>query len=126
MAGRHCAVFGCSNGDYHLQRWMKNVCQTHGVHYGCCVCCPPFDLFTFPRQDEHRRRWIKLVSDKYYIISQWLQYRPDGIAANDAIPNPNNISNPNPNRNAIMNSSNTQTQTARPETDLYRVTDEIA
>lgn len=41
---RHCFVVDCSNGDYRLERWRGETCQSHGTRHGSypCDCDPPF------------------------------------------------------------------------------------
>lgn len=41
---RHCAVTGCSNGDYALKKWKDIVCSVHNAKHGekQCLCEPPF------------------------------------------------------------------------------------
>lgn len=40
----HCAVVGCSNGSYKLEKWKSQMCPLHSCHKGCnnCICDPPF------------------------------------------------------------------------------------
>jgi len=64
-----CAVVGCHNSYYNLERWKQKYCDTHGSKMGIgnCTCLPPFQLFPFPteRKDpEGRKIWIKYVSKK--------------------------------------------------------------
>ncbi|XP_063967299.1 uncharacterized protein LOC135156981 [Lytechinus pictus] len=69
--GRICAVVGCSNGTYRLNKWYSQLCDRHGLKHGSCVCPPPFVLLPFPLQNrdpDGRRRWIKAINRK----------RPDG------------------------------------------------
>ncbi|XP_071481997.1 uncharacterized protein [Diadema antillarum] len=64
-----CAVVGCSNGSYQLDKWKQGKCSKHQTFngLGCCDCDPPFHLFPFPteKQDQDgRRRWNKLMNQK--------------------------------------------------------------
>lgn len=80
MPGPSCAVFGCGNGTYGIQRWMKEFCTIHGINKGVgrCVCDPPFRLFTFPteRSDkEGRARWTKLVGIVQFVPSTYKSFK---------------------------------------------------
>ncbi|XP_034026345.1 mitochondrial import inner membrane translocase subunit Tim21 isoform X2 [Thalassophryne amazonica] len=65
-----CAVQGCSNGKYKLDKWKLNACDVHpGTKKGCgsCICPPPFVLYPFPteRKDPNaRKHWIRLINRK--------------------------------------------------------------
>ena len=65
--GRICAVIGCSNSTFKLDKWYSQLCDRHGLKYGACVCTPPFVPFPFPLQNKDadgRRRWIKAINRK--------------------------------------------------------------
>ena len=62
----HCAVTGCSNGDFRLNRWCKDLCPVHNCLNSNppCSCEPLFQLFNFPiakKHPESRLLWCKLV-----------------------------------------------------------------
>ena len=65
---RHCAIIGCSNGDYSLAKWRTSICSVHSEcnhGTGCCDCSPPFELFNFPtelKNPEGRRKWIQILN----------------------------------------------------------------
>ena len=64
---RHCAVTGCSNGDFPLDRWRKVWCKVHNCLNSNppCSCEPPFQLFNFPTAKKHpewRFLWCKHVN----------------------------------------------------------------
>ena len=65
---RHCAVTGCSNGDFQLNWWRKLWCKVHNCLNSNppCTCEPPFQLFNFPTATKHpesRLLWhCKLVN----------------------------------------------------------------
>ena len=46
---RHCAVTGCPNGDFQLNRWRKDWCKVfNGLNSNLpCSCEPQFQLFSF-------------------------------------------------------------------------------
>ena len=52
---RHCAVTGCSNGDFPLDRSRKVWCKVHNCLNSNppCSCEPPFQLFNFPTAKKH-------------------------------------------------------------------------
>ncbi|XP_065675752.1 uncharacterized protein LOC136091960 [Hydra vulgaris] len=63
----HCAVKGCSNGQYKLIKWNEAICEEHGV---CrddpkCSCEAPFRLHTFPtkkKELDRRNVWKLLIN----------------------------------------------------------------
>ena len=65
---RHCAVIGCTNGDYNLGKWINSICSVyencmHGT--GICDCTQPFELFKFPaklKNPDGRRKWIQILN----------------------------------------------------------------
>ena len=64
---RHCAVTGCSNGDFRLNRCRKDWCKVHNYLNSNppCSCEPPCQLFNFPTAKKHpesRLLWCKLVN----------------------------------------------------------------
>ena len=64
---RHCAVNGCPNGDFRLNRWHKEICEMHKEKHAKppCICKPPFKLYTFPtekKDPEARNLWCKLIN----------------------------------------------------------------
>lgn len=67
MPGTHCAMIGCGNGSYHIERWFGKQCEKHMCLYGTagiCDCKPPFKLFTFPTENKDpdgRKDWLKMV-----------------------------------------------------------------
>ncbi|KAK6171030.1 hypothetical protein SNE40_019291 [Patella caerulea] len=63
----NCAVVGCSNSYYRLQRWAKSTCPIHNTRHDECVCKEPFQFFSFPSsktQQDSRQKWIKNVNRK--------------------------------------------------------------
>jgi len=45
MSGRHCALIGCGNGDYRLNRWRQTFREKHGKQ--TFTCHAPFQLLVF-------------------------------------------------------------------------------
>lgn len=64
MPGSNCVVKDCNNSYYRIKQWRDGWCSQHGVNFGVahCTCDPPFTLYPFPKEEERRRQWIKLVS----------------------------------------------------------------
>ena len=61
----YCVVSGCSNNDYKLGKWEKEICGVHpGTLHVVCCCLPPFTLFCFPhkRMNIARDSWQKLLN----------------------------------------------------------------
>lgn len=72
--GRICAVIGCSNSTFKLDKWYSQLCDRHGLKYGACVCTPSFVPFPFPLQNKDadgRRRWIKAINRKLPNGKNW-------------------------------------------------------
>lgn len=66
---RNCSVFGCHNSGKKLHKWGSQQCEIHGELHGTtlCDCAPPFKLLPFPterKNNEARKRWIKLINRK--------------------------------------------------------------
>lgn len=66
---RICAVSGCSNSMYTLEKSKSTQCNIHEVTQGSsgCDCKPPFVLYTFPtgkRNPEARKEWVRLINRK--------------------------------------------------------------
>lgn len=64
---RLCAVVGCSNGTFQLEKWKSEDCLKHGIKngLGSCDCPQPFQLYPFPtdkKDSDGRRRWNKLMN----------------------------------------------------------------
>ena len=64
---RHCAVTGCSNGDFRNNQWRKDWCKVHNLSDSNPPCSyePPLQLFNFPTAKKHpelRLLWWKLVN----------------------------------------------------------------
>lgn len=64
---RICCVVGCGNSTYHLNKWMKTLCQVHKCNLGTrsCDCEPPFKLFPFPTENKNpelRKKWMIQVN----------------------------------------------------------------
>jgi len=87
MPSVQCAVVGCHNGTYKLERWKKEMCNIHRVNKGCgsCICDPPFILFPFPTQTKNshaRNLWIRQVNRKDKIHGKiWLPKPYDRICS---------------------------------------------
>jgi len=65
-----CAVIGCGNGEYGINKWKSVDCP---VHEGCkqgdgnCVCPPPYVLYPFSHEKKDpvgRRTWTRLINRK--------------------------------------------------------------
>ena len=52
---RRCAVTGCFNGDFQLNRWRKDWCKVHNCFNSNPPCSyePPFLLFNFLTANNH-------------------------------------------------------------------------
>ena len=65
MGKHNCAVIGCTNSSYRLDKWKKSVCDIHtGQNHEFCGCELPFRLYCFPgpkRFAEQRERWIRCI-----------------------------------------------------------------
>ena len=43
-----CAVIGCTNNTYRLNKWKNEVCEGHNKKKEECQCNRPFELYCFP------------------------------------------------------------------------------
>ena len=63
----NCAVVGCTNSTYKLNKWKKEWCTIHNILNENCPCKRPFQLFSFPsvkRNYEKRSIWINAMKRK--------------------------------------------------------------
>ena len=60
-----CAVYGCSNGTYRMNKWKKSVCEVHpNILHEDCGCLRPFHLHCFPSvlsNSERRKLWVQAI-----------------------------------------------------------------
>ena len=58
----NCAVIGCSNSTYVLNKWKNETCDIHSLKKSDCSCERPFLLYCFPsilKNNEQRKSWIR-------------------------------------------------------------------
>ena len=93
MGGQNCAVIGCTNSTYRLEKWKKTSCTIHnGFVKGNCSCEPPFRLYCFPgqiRHNEKREKWIRLLRRIMQSKTPWKPGNNDRVCSEhfvDGIP----------------------------------------
>ena len=77
----NCAVIGCTNSTYQLNKWTLEICDAHH-HPGSCItkgnckdCEKPFALYCFPsvlKNGEKRKLWIKALKRENKDKTAWL------------------------------------------------------
>ena len=49
MGKHNCAVIGCTNSRYQLEKWRNNPCAIHaGQNHDVCGCELPYRLYCLP------------------------------------------------------------------------------
>ena len=100
MGKVNCAVIGCSNSSYQVNKWKGKICNFHdGVKRGMCGCDPPYKQYCFPselRNSQRRQAWMKLLRREGKNKTNWKPCGSDRVCSNhfvDSIPTP---ANPDP------------------------------
>ena len=94
MPSVNCAVVGCSNSQYQLRKWKKELCSEHNVTHDKCPCERPFKLFCFPsilRNNEPRMLWIRAMKRENEDRTEWLPKDSDRVCSKhfvDGYPTP--------------------------------------
>lgn len=101
MSKRNCCVINCKNSGYQLKKWRKNYCNQHKCNYGtqCCTCNPPFELFTFPRENKDsysRSVWTKNVYRVNTDGSNWQPNENTRICSHHFVDGFPSVTNPFP------------------------------
>ena len=55
----NCAVKGCTNSTYRLNKWKKEVCNEHKQNISrkeCSLCEKPFLLCKFPAAKQKKKK----------------------------------------------------------------------
>ena len=86
----NCAVIGCTNSTYQLNKWTLKVCDAHH-HPGSCItkgnckdCEKPFALYCFPsvlKNGEKRKLWIKALKRENKDKTAWLPRNSDRVCS---------------------------------------------
>jgi len=80
----NCAVVGCANNTYHLNKWKNETCDKHNARKGECQCDRPFQLYCFPsilRNNEHRQRWINAMKRENINKTLWMPKDSDRVCS---------------------------------------------
>eukprot|EP00057_Strongylocentrotus_purpuratus_P003574 XP_003726928.1 PREDICTED: uncharacterized protein LOC100888579 [Strongylocentrotus purpuratus] len=97
-----CAVVGCGNESFQLEKWKQGFCSKHQTRFGlgCCDCPPPFRLFPFPtdRKDaEARKRWNKFMNKKDAKSGKnWMNKFHDRVCSIHFLDGEPTVGNPDP------------------------------
>ena len=95
----NCAVIGCTNSSYRLNKWKKEICVTHNRPHQLCPCDRPFKLLFFPgkiRYIEQRETWIRLLRRETSSKSKWEPCDSDRVCSIHFIDGEPTNDNPNP------------------------------
>ena len=86
----NCAVIGCTNSTYRLNKWTLEICDAHH-HPGSCItkgnckdCEKPFALYCFPsvlKNGEKRKLWIKALKRENKDKTAWLPRNSDRVCS---------------------------------------------
>ena len=70
-----CAVVGCTNSTYSLDKWLQATCLIHQCpHWSdICTCPEPFKLLTFPKVPDIKKEWEKRVN-RFEPINRTVKY----------------------------------------------------
>ena len=97
MGKHNCAVIGCTNSSYQLDKWRNNPCAIHaGQNHDVCGCELPYRLYCFPgpkRFAEQRERWIRCVKRVTKDKKPWYPCSSDRVCSEhfvDGIPTEKN------------------------------------
>ena len=86
MGRVNCAVIGCSNSSYQVNKWKGKICNFHdGVKRGMCGCDPPYKLYCFPselRNSQRRQAWMKLLRREGKNKTNWKPCDSDRVCSN--------------------------------------------
>ena len=100
MGHINCAVIGCTNGSYGLDKWKQLECKTHpGQLHKVCGCEPPYTLFCFPstkRNKEKIDKWTSLLRRRNQNFTKWIPKKSDRVCSDHFVDKVPTIANPNP------------------------------
>ena len=100
MRKDNCAVIGCSNSTYRLNKWKKSVCEQHApATKNDCVCAVPFKLFCFPstlRNSRDRSKWVKLLRREIPGKKKWEPCDSDRVCSMHFVNNEPTAEHPDP------------------------------
>ena len=94
MPSVNCAVVGCSNSQYHIRKWKKELCSEHHITHDQCSCERPFKLYCFPsvlRNNDQRKLWITALKRENEDKSMWAPKYTDRVCSKhfvDGYPTP--------------------------------------
>ena len=86
----NCAVIGCTNSTFQLNKWTLEICDAYH-HPGSCItkgnckdCEKTFALYCFPRvlkNGEKRKLWIKVLKRGNKDKTAWLPRNSDRVCS---------------------------------------------
>ena len=95
----NCAVIGCSNSTYKLNKWKAESCEKHGVKKKDCDCAAPFKLFCFPsilRNSKQRSKWVELLRRETTAKGKWEPGSSDRVCSIHFVDEQPSANNPYP------------------------------
>ncbi|XP_057310236.1 uncharacterized protein LOC130648217 [Hydractinia symbiolongicarpus] len=103
MPSVNCPVNGCTNSQYKIRKWKKELRDIHNnVIKELCGCERPFYLYCFAsikNNNEQRQNWIKLIKREGHNKSKWTPAGSDRVCSfhfADGVPT---AANPDPTLN---------------------------
>ena len=94
----NCAVVGCTNSTYRLNKWRQEMCLEHHMVNDKCTCKRPFKLF-FPsrlRNGDKRTLWIQAMKRENTDKTKWDPTDSDRVCSDHFVDGQPTPSNPNP------------------------------
>lgn len=99
----NCAVIGCSNSTYKLNKWKSRPCEIHGTTSRVnCGCEVPLRLFCFPsslRNSRDRQRWVDLLKRETSSKGKWQPTKSDRVCSEHFVDKLPTKENPDPSIN---------------------------
>lgn len=100
MGPVYCAVVGCKNSSYKLDKWKILKCKTHpGKLKQSCQCERPFQLYCFPgekRYKDKRDKWARLLKRKNFDSTEWIPSKNHRVCSEHFVDGIPTVANPDP------------------------------
>ena len=94
-----CAIVGCSNSTYRINKWKNEICDSHNVQHRDCECPRPFKLHMFPselRNGERRMEWVRACRRDTGDHKNWKPGKSDRVCSEHFIDEEPTLEHPIP------------------------------
>ena len=94
-----CAIVGCSNSTYRINKWKNEICDLHNVQHRDCECPRPFRLHMFPselRNGERRMEWVRACRRDTSDHKNWKPGKSDRVCSEHFIDEEPTLEHPIP------------------------------